>query len=743
MIRETNFLDWEMMRCAMKRCKWTGFFLIVLLLLTTTWALAKSSLPIGGQLYDRWWAVTGATPPSADHPLWNGQSADLSGAETWRCVTCHGWDYRGAYGYPSLLDAARVLSTDDLLADLKGRTDPKHDFSTILDESSLIALAEFISGRVDDVSVYEDAQTLASIGNAEHGKSLFTQTCTRCHGEDGRGMNFATTEAPAYQGTLAKSDPLLVLHKIRFGQPGTDMPSGEQVGWSLAEAADVLAYLQTLPGERSDPGLARGAALYDDWRLFAIAGVSLPTETQPLYLANGEISDTETWRCVSCHGWDYADLLDQSDRPVEEILPWLNGQNNEQHDFSTYLDPNELTDLSRFLSEGLADTSQFIGLDGGSLGDALRGRMLFNATCTYCHGMDGTLLNIDGREPPVFLGPFARSSPVEFLHKVRGGQPGTQMPAGLERGWETQFAVDVLAYAQSLPEWSMGVDVAVGGGLYDKWYAVLGVEPPNGDMPLWGRQATNSRSGADTWRCVECHGWDYKGKDGAYGSGSHLTGFPGVLDAAHSLSVDELVAVLKGVNDPAHDFSAYMDVEALSHLAVFLKYGAVNDDDFIDDISLNAVGGDLTHGQELFELRCSSCHGTDGKRIVFRTEGVDEYLGAVADRDPWRFLHKTRFGTPGTEMPIGYYLGVTVSEGRDLLRYAQTLPTGQEIPVVEPTPRPVVIPTKLPGGPASNIWTGILTGLGVFFGVFGSSLLFISILLIVVGLVVWGLRRRR
>ena len=27
-------------------------------------------------------------------------------------------------------------------------------------------------------------------------------------------------------------------------------------------------------------------------------------------------------------------------------------------------------------------------------------------------------------------------------------------------------------------------------------------------------------SGSDTWRCKECHGWDYMGVDGAYAGGS-------------------------------------------------------------------------------------------------------------------------------------------------------------------------------------------------------------------------------
>src|SRR3989304_6104209 len=57
-----------------------------------------------------------------------------------------------------------------------------------------------------------------------------------------------------------------------------------------------------------------------------------------------------------------------------------------------------------------------------------------------------------------------------------------------------------------------------GGLLYDQWWDVLEVDAPAEDQPLWGTQTTNTRSGADSWRCKECHGWDYKGVDGAYGS---------------------------------------------------------------------------------------------------------------------------------------------------------------------------------------------------------------------------------
>jgi thiosulfate dehydrogenase len=288
-----------------------------------------------------------------------------------------------------------------------------------------------------------------------------------------------------------------------------------------------------------------------------------------------------------------------------------------------------------------------------------------------------------------------------------------------------------------------GEDIVRGALLYDKWYAVLGVAPPEGEMPIWGRQGTNTRSGPDTWRCSECHGWDYRGANGAYGSGSHYTGFPDVLTLAAGLPAEEIVAHLKGSKDPAHDFSAHLDEAALAQLAAFLKYGAIDDSRYIDPISLQVIGGDAAHGRELYEATCVSCHGTDGRQIVFRSEGVDESLGAVAVRDPWRFLHRTRFGTAGTAMPVGYNLQWTPEDGRDILAHAQTLPGASELVVSQPVPPGEVIPTQVPGGPASNFWAGLLTALGSFAGALTYAAVFIGGFALLGFIVVTLLRRRR
>ncbi len=284
-------------------------------------------------------------------------------------------------------------------------------------------------------------------------------------------------------------------------------------------------------------------------------------------------------------------------------------------------------------------------------------------------------------------------------------------------------------------------DIIRGAQLYDKWYAVLGVDPPTGNMPIWSRQSTNTRSGADTWRCSECHGWDYRGSQGEYQAGSHYTGFPDLWTLVEGLTVDEIVSHLKGSLDPAHNFSTYLDDASLTQLANFLKFGIIDDATYIDPISLRVIDPNYTHGQSMYQSTCMACHGEDGKNIVFQIEGIDEYLGSVANRDPWRFLHRTRFGVAGTDMPIGMTLGWQPSDGRDILVYAQTLPTGGEI-ISEPTRNPQLTPAPLLGGPATNLWTGILTILGTMAGGVVVAVAFIGGFVLLALIVVIILRKR-
>ena len=448
--------------------------------------------------------------------------------------------------------------------------------------------------------------------------------------------------------------------------------------------------------------LSAGGKLYDKW--WKQAEVDEPSGDQPLWAtqSTNTRSGSDTWRCKECHGWDYkgaagaygsgshfsgfAGVLDAAGQLTEaQLIAWLDGTTNSDHDFSA-MGADQISTLANFLSEGLVDVAPFIDATTKEAigGDAASGEQRY-AVCAGCHGSDGTAINFSGDPAdPDFVGTIATGNPWEFIHKVRAGQPGTAMTSSIDLGWSMSDVVDVLAYAQSLPTEALTEDLSLsaGGKLYDKWWKQAEVDEPSGDQPLWATQSTNTRSGSDTWRCKECHGWDYRGAAGAYGSGSHFSGFSGVLDAAGQLSEAQLIAWLDGTTSSDHDFSA-MGADQMANLAHFLSEELVDVAPSIDAATKQAIGGNKANGRQLYRNTCGGCHGGDGAAINFHDADDPTFVGTVANDNPWEFIHKVRSGQPATAMSSSIDLGWSMADVVDVLTYAQSsLLTEPRPPVV-------------------------------------------------------------
>lgn len=218
-----------------------------------------------------------------------------------------------------------------------------------------------------------------------------------------------------------------------------------------------------------------------------------------------------------------------------------------------------------------------------------------------------------------------------------------------------------------------------GGLLYDKWWSPLGLDAPEEDQALWATQSTNTRSGADTWRCKECHGWDYKGADGAYASGSHFTGFTGIIQFAGG-DPNEVLAALQGATNSDHDFSAVMDEQALTDIALFISDEVIDFSTFIGEDKM-AYSTDLAGGEELWSGTCADCHGPEGLAINFDSTVSDsEYISGLSNGNPWEVFHKMRFGQPGVpEMASAIDSGWTVDEQAAVLAYAQSFPASNSV----------------------------------------------------------------
>lgn len=205
-----------------------------------------------------------------------------------------------------------------------------------------------------------------------------------------------------------------------------------------------------------------------------------------------------------------------------------------------------------------------------------------------------------------------------------------------------------------------------GGRMYDEWWEAVGTAEPKGTHPAY--PATGKQKGAVTWRCKECHGWDYKGVAGAYAKGSHFTGIKGVNGMVGA--EPSMIAAL--LREKPHGFTdKQIPDEELQRLALFISKGQHDAAAYIDPVT-KKVKGDVDRGHKLYQGVCAACHGFDGKALNFGDDKEPEFVGTVAADNPWETLHKIRNGQPGVPMPAWRIFDM--QNAVDVLSYAQTLP---------------------------------------------------------------------
>ncbi len=203
----------------------------------------------GGLLYDNWYLQIGSPPPTDTHPGYTG--AGEQGAASWRCPACHGWDYKGEWGGDAAgrrragimgIRNATYAPLESIVATLK---DDTHRFGGWIPEGEMMALAHFVARGQIDMDRYIERRTHKVAGDLRRGERIYQTVCARCHGVDGKFLNFNSAEDPAFLGTVANRNPWRTLHKIRMGQPEVDMVS--MLAFTTQDHVDVLAYARTLP----------------------------------------------------------------------------------------------------------------------------------------------------------------------------------------------------------------------------------------------------------------------------------------------------------------------------------------------------------------------------------------------------------------------------------------------------------------------------------------------------------------
>lgn len=415
--------------------------------------------------------------------------------------------------------------------------------------------------------------------------------------------------------------------------------------------------------------ITRGGRLYDNW--FKELHEHAPAAHHPAWPeeARAGVAPGATWTCVACHGWDYRGRDDLG-------FPGISGRIGDdpqaiaalltapEHGYGEMLRPREITDLARFVAWG----QSHLVADIDPVTRTLRGTgtpdgAVYHTVCASCHGGDGK--EVESIAP---LGDLARDNPWMVMHNIINGHAGGAMPSlkALSEG----AAVDTLAAIQALPHREPQAAMARGGRLYGDWIKETHRAAPRDPHPSWrGPLPANV---AYTWRCRDCHGWDYQGKDGAAAAVSPVPFGPlpapnTGTEAGTGTTPDAVLAVL---TDSTHRYKGVLTKRDLSDLAEFVANGRFPMDWLIDPQTGRFTSTGEGYGDH-YDTLCASCHGTTGTAV--RTMPP---LGRVVHEDPWRSLHNVLNGHAGEAMPPMRVFPLDMSAA--ILAYIQNeLPTAR------------------------------------------------------------------
>ena len=180
--------------------------------------------------------------------------ADLYGEH---CSVCHGAKGEGGVGVPlTLPDFINNVSDEYLSKTIRyGRPGRIMPAFKNLSDSQVNAITKHVRTFGNGKTPVED--TTVIIGDIEHGKKLYAENCTQCHGVDGRGgkgtgVTFSRKRnlpiiAPALNnsGFLAAATDVMIRDTLKFGRDGTPMSSQLVIGLSGEDIDDLVSYIRS------------------------------------------------------------------------------------------------------------------------------------------------------------------------------------------------------------------------------------------------------------------------------------------------------------------------------------------------------------------------------------------------------------------------------------------------------------------------------------------------------------------
>lgn len=204
---------------------------------------------LGGKLYDNYWAGSGSTPPATRNPSFPSDLS-VSHTDSWRCVSCHGWDYdgaekaRGSTQQQQQFVSLRHLQGTDPFNMLELFTKAHPDQKALASGGlPLDLLLLFLTVGQYDPNNFKPEKSLSEKSLAR-GRDIFEGVCMSCHDPNGKS---GFQSLPGVRGSLgwqARHQPSRMIHKIINGVPGESMLALRFM--DEPAIADLVAYLKTL-----------------------------------------------------------------------------------------------------------------------------------------------------------------------------------------------------------------------------------------------------------------------------------------------------------------------------------------------------------------------------------------------------------------------------------------------------------------------------------------------------------------
>lgn len=331
--------------------------------------------------------------------------------------------------------------------------------------------------------------------NVLHGRQLYVDNCTSCHGTRGEGI-----VGPALNNKtlLVKASNEVLFANIRAGRPNTTMPAwGQENGGPLTDediryiVSFLRAWEPTAPEVKADefiPSAARGAAIFAGSCFICHGDEGKGAKTAPAINDAARLKklDNEWYRQTIANGrpakgmptWGTVLSPNQIEDVVALLGAWRAGERvvpettvaelidsalfslsqGDKEDAVFYMQRGKVIAfgpaLIKFdpiitlikndnLNQGLTDLGNL--RNEWPLGDAKNGATIYTDACKGCHGSDGQGGVGRKLKPNEFI---QKSNNAEMLQLMLSGRAGTAMRSFSRRLTEAQLA-DVIAFLRT------------------------------------------------------------------------------------------------------------------------------------------------------------------------------------------------------------------------------------------------------------------------------------------------------